>query len=158
MPSEIDLRRSGVLARAMLTGGAVVAALSSVLLVAALMYPIGFGGHLPGPDRPRQVSLLAPPQTDTDALVGKMTGRRVLRPSQIQAAVKDDGRAERLAKALRLQGVVRMGQDYVAYVQIDRQGVKGIRRGETILGFAVEKVEPGKVTLSLKGVQVLLSH
>ncbi len=158
MPHETDLRRSRALAKRMMVCGSLLLALSLVMLLVALAYPIEFDTQGRNTTRRRQVTLLTAPKRQTGLLLKKMAGRRLMRPSQIQAAIKDDGRAERLLKALKLQGVVQMGDDYVAYVQIDKRGVRAIRRGEAILGFSVQNVEPGKVTLSLEGVQAVLSH
>jgi hypothetical protein len=91
-------------------------------------------------------------------LLARMAGTVLIRPAAVQAAVKNDGTADRLLKKLKLQGIVQMGQDRVAYVQVEKEGVKTVRKGQTILDFAVDSIEPGKVTLSLQGVVVVLDH
>ena len=95
---------------------------------------------------------------DVSLLLETMAGRRLIRPSQVQAAVKDKGVAARLVKKLKLQGVLRMGDTLVAYIAVKDQGVQTLREGEMILEFLVKSIEPGKVTLSLEGVEVVLSH
>ncbi len=158
MHREIDLNRGRAMAKVLFVGGSALLAMSFVLFLAALLWPIRSATQEHNATSRLQVALLDAPKQQTDGLFKKMAGRRLMRPSQIQAAVKDDGRAEKLLKALKLQGVVQLGTDYVAYVQIDKQGVRAIRSGETILGFSVENIEPGKVTLLLEGVQIFLSH
>jgi len=104
--------------------------------------------------------LPALPETGKDLkpLLVKMAGVRLIKPPQVQAAVKDTGAAAKLVKKLALQGVVRMGDELVAYISVVKEGVKTVRRGGHVLEFVVEDVAPGKVTLSLQGVQVVLEH
>lgn len=106
----------------------------------------------------RQLRPLPTTSGDIEGLLVKMAGVRLIRPAQVRAAVKDTGLAKRLLKRLKLQGVVDMGGEAVAYIQIEKQGVATVKRGQTIMDFVVEKIEPGKVTLSLQGVVVELSH
>ncbi len=96
-------------------------------------------------------------QQDVNGLLMRMAGRPLIRPSQVQAAVKDTGAAQRLLKKLKLHGVVQVGSDLVAYVQVDTREVKTVRKGEKLLGFVVKVIEPGRITLSLDGVEVVLS-
>lgn len=98
------------------------------------------------------------PAQSPDAMLSKMAGKELIRPAQVQAAVKDSGAAKTLAKRLKLQGIVQIGDAYTAYVQVEKEGVKSVRKGDTILEFAVKKVEAGKVTLSLDNVEVDLSQ
>ena len=95
---------------------------------------------------------------DLEPLLARMAGVRFIRPTQVQAAVKDSGAAKQLAKKLKLQGVVEMGETLVAYIQVDKQGVKTVRKGDAVLDFIVEGIQSGKVTLSLQGVEVVLQH
>jgi hypothetical protein len=97
-------------------------------------------------------------RADLQPLLVKMSGRTLIRPAQVQAAVKTDGTAERLLKQLKLLGVVRIGDTSVAYIQIENEGVKAVRVGDRVLEFVVECVEPRKVTLSLNGVTVPLGN
>jgi|GEM_PF-1790756 len=87
-----------------------------------------------------------------------MAGRRLIRPTQVQAAVKDTGAAARLAKQLNLQGVIQMGGSLVAYIGVKGQNVKSVKKGGKILSFTVKDIQPGKVVLSLDGVEVELGH
>lgn len=97
-------------------------------------------------------------EINTNLLLKKMAGRRLIRPSQVQAAVKDTGLADRLAKKLKLQGIVQMKGSYVAYIGVEKQGVKSLKEGEKILDFLVESIKGNEVVLSLDGVQVTLQH
>ena len=93
-----------------------------------------------------------------EGLLAKTAGRHLIKPTQVQAAVKDSGAAARLVKKLKLQGVVQLGADRLAYIQVEKQGTNAVRSGEKVLEFVVSKIEPGKVTLSLDGVDVELRH
>jgi hypothetical protein len=155
--STPELRR----ARACLWGAA-------GLLAATLLLFLGAVGGLPvgnaDPTTTLQVtgaSRLDPlpaGRTDLQALLVRMAGHTLIRPAQVQAAVKTDGTAERLLKQLKLLGVVRIGDASVAYIQVEKEGVKAVRAGDAVLEFVVERVEPRKVTLSLNGVTVPLGN
>ncbi len=95
---------------------------------------------------------------DIKGLRRKISGRQLIRPAQIQAAVRDNGAADKMLKKLTLRGVVQLGKDMVAYVQVGKMGVKSVRRGDKLLELIVKDVEPGMVTLSLKGVNVVLRN
>ncbi|MGE5608212.1 MAG: hypothetical protein ACM359_03070 [Bacillota bacterium] len=99
-------------------------------------------------------------RAEVEPLLARLAGMTLIRPAQVQAAVKNDGTAERLLKKLKLQGVVQVGSEMVAYIQVDDGGkvVRSVRKGQTILDFSIDGVEPGKVTLSLQGVVVVLGH
>lgn len=99
-------------------------------------------------------------RAEIEPLLARLAGMPLIRPAQVQAAVKNDGSAERLLKKLKLQGVVQVGSELVAYIQVDDGGkvVRSIHSGQTVLDFNVENIEPGKVTLSLQGVVVVLSQ
>lgn len=141
--------------RTMASFGAIA---SFLILVLSLLWPLEreADGHTKHNNREIQTN----PQeiADIQALLRSMAGRRLIRPSQVQAAVKDTGLADRLAKKLKLQGIVQMGGTLVAYIQVEKQGVKGVRQGDQILDFRIEKIESGKVTLSLQGIQIVLQH
>lgn len=133
---------------------------AAVWCVWATCVPIGDSGEAAEWER-RMATRVQPLPKDThdiQSLLGRVAGACPIRPAQAVAAVKDDGAAARLLKMLKLQGVVQMGDGLVAYIQVEKEGVKTIRQGETILDFVVENVEPGKVTLSLQGVVVVLGH
>ena len=90
-----------------------------------------------------------------DVLAPGEQGPRLGRPKE---GHRRAGAAQRLVERLNLQGVVQMAGASVAYIRVDEGQVKSVRKGEKILDLAVDKVEPGKVTLSLEGVVVELSH
>ena len=95
---------------------------------------------------------------DLQPLLARVARRELIRPASLQAAVKDDGTAQRLLKALKLQGVIEMDGQLVAYIHVEKQGVQTVRAGEQVLDFVVERIDPGSVTLSLQGVQAKLGH
>jgi hypothetical protein len=95
---------------------------------------------------------------DVDGLLKRIAGRRLIEPSQGLAAVKDTGAAARLLASLKLQGVVKTGDRLVAYVDVDKQGVSTVGAGDRLLDFVVKDVTPGRVTLTLDGVEVSLGH
>lgn len=97
-------------------------------------------------------------QPELSPLMHQMAGRRLIKPAQIKAAIKDTGVAGRLAKKLKLQGIVQMGGKAVAYVKVEKQGVKSVRQGDKLLEFLVEKIEPGRVILDLDGIQIQLQN
>ncbi len=136
----------------------VLLALSAVLMVLSAVIPIGADVEASSVASVRQLQPLPKIRANLEPLVAKMAGRHLIKPSQVQAAVKDTGIAQRLAKKLKLQGVVQVGTDLIAYVSVEKQGTKTVRQGEKLLDFVVQKIEPGKVTLSLQGVQVVLGH
>jgi hypothetical protein len=132
--------------------------LAVVSLVASLAMPIQ-----PSPgewDRLSNAKIAALPdgKQNLQPLLAKMAGWRLIKPAQVQAAVKDTGLAQTLLKRLKLQGVVQMGSTLTAYIQVEKQGTQTVKQGGKILDFIVQKVEPGGVTLSLEGVEVTLSH
>jgi hypothetical protein len=108
------------------------------------------------PASARQLPPMPGGRPDLQPLIVKLAGRTLIRPAQVQAAVKTDGTAERLLKLLKLQGIVRIGDTSVAYIQVEKEGVKTVREGETVLDFVVERIEPNKVVLNLQGVVVTL--
>jgi hypothetical protein len=109
---------------------------------------------------PGRIEPISTSRADVEPLLARLAGTILIRPAQVQAAVKSDGTAERLLKKLKLQGDVQVGSEMVAYIQVDdgTKAVRSIRKGQTVLDFAVENVEAGKVTLSLQGVVVVLGQ
>jgi len=106
----------------------------------------------------RRIEPIPQGQPELLSLMRQMAGRRLIKPAQIKAAVKDSGVAGRLAKKLKLQGIVQMGGKPIAYVKVEKQGVKSVRRGDKLLEFLVEKIEPDQVILNLDGVQIKLQN
>lgn len=132
--------------------------LGAVLLVVATVWPIDRQPETTMRVAASRVPELSALEHDVNPLLGQMAGRRLIRPAQVQAAVRDTGAAQRLLGQLKLQGVVQMGDSHVAYVRIEKRGTQTVRKGDRLLEFVVESVEPGTVGLSLEGVQVALSH
>lgn len=95
---------------------------------------------------------------DWAELLPLLAGRNLIAPAQAQAAVRNTGAAAELLKRMRLQGVVQMNGEPAAYVQVEKEGLKVVRKGDKLLEFSVEAVEPGHVNLSLDGVAVTLTY
>lgn len=95
---------------------------------------------------------------DWAELLPALAGRNLIAPSQVRAAVKNTGEAAVLVKRLRLQGIVQMGGQPVAYVQVEKEGLKVVRKGDKLLEFSVDAIGAGHVNLSLEGVAVTLTH
>ena len=134
----------------------VLGALGGVALAA--LSPITGGPEASVEGRRNALQPLPEAKAPIQPLLVKMAGRRLIRASQGQAAVKDSGLAARLAKKLKLQGIVQMRGSLVAYIHVEKQGVKSVRAGDKILDFLVERMEGDRVTLSLEGVHVVLKH
>jgi hypothetical protein len=134
-------------------GGVLLVVLAATLSIEAKIQPKATAG-------PMAITPLPNSRAELEPLLAKLAGMTLIRPAQVQAAVKSDGTAERLLKKLKLQGVVQVGNELVAYIQVDDGGkvVRSVRKGQTILDFNVDNVEAGKVTLSLQGVVVVLDH
>jgi len=146
------------LAERLLMGAAALALGSALSVVLAVTMPIGRGGQVETMQPAGSIDRLPTTRPALQPLLAKLGGSTLIRPAQMQAAVKNDGSAERLLKKLKLQGVVQMGEDLVAYIQVEKEGTKTLRKGQTVLDFVVEHIEGGKVTLSLQGVVVSLAH
>jgi len=158
MTSQVDIRRTMTTSRRLVVAGLVLLGLSLIAVVFASVMPIG------GEYRPVNVAaeegLCGPvlESPDLDGLLRTMAGRRLIRPSQVLAAVKDSGAASKLLNKLKLQGIVKITDELVAYVQVDSQGTRTVRAGDKLLDFVVKDIGSGQVTLSLEGVEVSLSH
>jgi len=87
-----------------------------------------------------------------------MAGKELVKPPQVHAAVKDSGLAGKLAKRLKLEGVVQADEGYSAYIRVDNKALETVRQGQKVLDFTVARIEPGAVTLSLEGVEVVVTH
>jgi hypothetical protein len=138
----------------------ILAGLSAASVAAALFWPLGGERPSEGVMEMEASASTMPVRRDLGEVLEKLSARRtpLICPPQAQAAVKDSGAAARLAKKLKLQGIVQMGSDYVAYIQTDEGTVRTVRRGDTLLEFVVGDVTDASVTLSLEGVEVLLGH
>lgn len=160
MASDSDISSAARLSWRVMHVGLVLVGLAVVLLGAALVMPVTSSADQATPSRARAFVPLGPPQSEMDDAIKILQARprALIRPAQVQAAVKDTGAAAQLAKRLKLQGVVALNGEYVAYVDVQEQGVKAVRVGEPLLDFVIKDVTPGKVTLSLEGVEVVLGH
>jgi len=100
----------------------------------------------------------APVAVNIEPLKAQIARRRLFRSPEIKAAVKDSGAARRLLEQLKLHGVVRISQEYVAYIGVAEGPVRAVRKGQKLLEFTVDDVAPGRVILSLEGIEVILEH
>ncbi len=138
--------------------GIAVAVVFLAVLLSAPFVPIDSDVKL---SEQRSISGIKPLTRDPQEMGGllqQISGRHLIRPAQIQAAVKNTGVAAQLVKRLKLLGIARMKDNLVAYIQVDTGRVATVRKGETILDFIVEDIQSGKVALSLDGVNVVLVH
>jgi hypothetical protein len=142
----------------LMIGAIALLVLAAILVVASAVLPIRVDVEAHRPIAPRGIQPLTGATPDLKPLLARMAGTPLIKPAQVQAAVKDTGAAERLLKSLKLQGVVQMGPDLVAYIAVEKQGTKSVRRGEKVLDFVVKEIESGRVTLTLEGVEVILGH
>lgn len=158
MSGQSDIRRTMATCRRLMAAGVIALGVSLVSVAIAAVIPIGGDCEPVNVAADEGLSRPAGPPPDLDGLLREMAGRRLIRPSQTLAAVRDSGAAAKLLGKLKLQGVVQIADGLVAYVQVDKQGTKTVRAGEKLLDFVVKDIEPSKVTLSLEGVEVSLSH
>lgn len=158
MQSEQMLRRAEYLSHRFQAASFLLLAVAGLLLLVAVLIPVKPDDETVGLSEAGQFRPLPLREYDTGPLLARIAGMRLIRPTQAQAAVKDSGAAKQLAKNLKLHGVVETGGELVAYIQVEKQGVKTVRKGETVLDFTVERIEPAKVLLSLQGVEVWLQH
>lgn len=150
--------RLGRAARRVRAIAVTLAVLAAAATVAALFVPIQSASNAALATESRSPTSLPAVGEDLQPLLAAMAGNNIIRPAQVQAAVKDDGAAEKMLAKLNLQGVIQMGDDLVAYVQVEKGSVQTVKTGDKLLSFVVEKVEPSKVSLSLQGVVVTLSR
>ena len=127
------------------------------VLATALTMPISEAG-LENSVGERRLKRIPEVKSDIQPLLNSLAGRELIRPASMQPALKDDGSAQRLLKLLKLQGVIEFDSELVAYVQVEKEGVRTVRAGDKLLEFVVEKVQPSSVTLSLNGVTIALGH
>lgn len=132
--------------------------LTVFLVMAAAFLPLNFADEFPQNLVSERVPVLNSPQKNSGDLQHMITRRveELIRPLQGIAAVKDDGVAQRMAKRLKLQGVINMGGEYVAYIGVDKGQVVAVKAGGDILDFSVIKVDDKSVILSREGVEVAL--
>lgn len=131
---------------------------AGLALAAACFWPIDSDAQPARSGTWKSLHALDESPADVDRLIRKMAGRTLVKVAQVQAAVKDSGAAKELVKRLKLQGVVEMPDGLVAYIAVQGEGVATCRKGEKVLEFVVEDVQPGKVTLNLQGVVASLGN
>ena len=132
--------------------------LSVGMVIVAWTLPIKADVALEGTEIARDLGSWEAAEPQMEHLLVQIASRRLIKPSQVKAAVKDSGTAEQLLKKLKLRGVVKMGASRIAYISIEKQGTKKVQQGDKLLGFVIENITMGKVTLSLQGVEVILTH
>jgi len=99
---------------------------------------------------------LGQPEVDVSTLVSKLADRRLIRPSQVVAAVKDNGSAAKLLAQLKLLGTTIQDGKPMAYVNVEKLGMQTIHVGDRVLEFRVESIDSRGVGLTLDGVAVTL--
>ena len=159
MINESAVLGAGRIADRLMWTGIVVAIVASILVAVAAVLPIrASAGYADKPANRQEFQLQMRSSQDVDALLSRTAGRPLVRPPQIQPAVKDTGAAARLVRKLKLQGIIQKGDILVAYIRVGKQGVKTVREGEKVLDFVVKEIKAGRVTLLLEGVQVELKN
>jgi hypothetical protein len=160
MVNESHIRVAGRIARRLAQASLALAALSVAAVAAAIVWPIAPAEHLASVAKGEGFAPIADSKQNLQGVLDRLSSRQtpLISPPQVQAAVKDSGSAAKLVKRLKLQGIVQIGGGYVAYVQVEEQGLKTVKKGESLLDFVVQEVAPGKVVLSLEGVEVVLGH
>jgi len=106
----------------------------------------------------RRIPPLPQPGESIGPLLAKASSTRLIMPAQVQAAIKDNGAAEKMLARLKLQGVVQIGNESIAYVVVEKEGIKTLRKGDQLLSFTVESVSAGRVQLSYEGIQLELKQ
>ncbi len=132
--------------------------LSFIAVVTAAVFPIDTDVKTRATSEAAEFFPLVASEQNMNSLLLKMAGKPLIRPPQIKAAVKDVGTATQLLKKLKLQGIVKLGNSFVAYIEVDKHGVVTVRRGEKILEFVVKDIGAQAIVLSLEGVEISLSH
>ena len=143
-----------------LVSGFVFLSISLVLFLSSLILPLGVDLNPVGLDRHfGDIALSTLDNKNISLLESKITARLIIKAAQAQAAVRDTGLAKKLAKNLKLQGVVNMSDELTAYIRNTKEKrTVSVHEGEKVLDFIVKKIEQGSVTLVLDGVEVSLSH
>lgn len=152
----VELRRT---ARRLRLAGLLSALVAVGLLLVAAVAPLPTELEHTAAKSRRSIQPLPTLELNLGPLMAAVASRTLIRPSQVQAAVKNTGVAAELLKQIKLQGVMTMGDDVVAYIQVKDRGVKPVREHEEIGGLVVDHIDPsGRVQLSLDGVVVQLTH
>jgi len=139
--------------------GLILLALSLATVAAAVFWPLSLEATAGSNARLQRIpSIPESHKSWTDLQTTIMNqDHELIKPLQSIAAVKDDGAAARMAQRLKLQGIVYMGGQYVAYVAVDKDpSAASLKAGMTVLEFTVVSVEASTITLSREGVQIVL--
>jgi len=158
MPTDLFQSTVPARARGWALAHLALLALSAAVFLLACAAPVASSPGVTATPSPKPVPTLNASPPALDPLLSRLSGRRLIRAAEVQAAVKDSGVAQRLLAHLKLQGIVQIQGAYVAYVQVDDTGVRAVRANDSLLDFLVESVEPGVVKLSLEGVHVNLAY
>lgn len=158
MADELSLKKHAAAVRRFIGVGVAALGLSVALVLAAALVPMQ--SRASGSSMAGREAVPTIPRSDPDLhqLLVKVAGSRLIRPAQVQPAVKDDGAAQELLARLTLQSIVQLGGEPVAYVRIENKGVQTLKEGGRILAFVVEEIKGGRIKLSLDGVMVNLTY
>ena len=158
MPSEREMRSIEHIGQRCWQVGILLIALALVAILIASLLPISASSDSAYIPRHNQSDLLLPSDEDVKAMKAEMAGRRLVRPLQIRAAVRDTGAAAKLLERLKLCGIVQVGDERVAYIQIGNNGLATVRAGQNVSEFVVKSVNKSDVVLSLEGVEAVLQY
>lgn len=146
------------LARRFLWASLVILAVAVTAVVLAALLPVMEASQASRPAVRLDPKIPAIAAASLEALLERVATRELIRPAQHRAAVKDSGVAAQMAKALKLEGIVQAGDELVAYIQVQKEGTVSVKKGQTVLKFLVKEIQSDRVTLSLEGVEVVLSQ
>tara|TARA_B100000614_G_C14332253_1_gene405256 strand:+ start:155 stop:637 length:483 start_codon:yes stop_codon:yes gene_type:complete len=155
----LDQRKQLIVIHRFKQSAVVTLCVGGVLVLLALLWPThsdASGSYMAS--HRNEVPELVAPDSQLKTILAKVAGSRLIRPAQIQAAVKDTGAAQRLLSRLKLQSIVQMGSEPVAYVRVQGGSVQTVRRGGHLLDFVVDEIANGNVKLTLDGVSVDLTY
>lgn len=158
MRSKRSVSGARVVAERLRYVGIAWALLALGMVAFAWAFPVDANVQNRSSGRRKELEPLPAVGADVRPLLAKMAGTRLIRAAQVQAAVKDTGAADRLAKRLSLEGIADIAGTHVAYIRVEKKGVQSVKQGDTVLDFVVEKIVSNRVTLSLQGVQVVLNQ
>ncbi|MCY2926466.1 MAG: hypothetical protein NT031_13700 [Planctomycetota bacterium] len=130
------------LARRFLWASLVILAAAVTAVVLAALLPVVEASQASRPAVRLDPKIPAITAASLEALLERVATRELIRPAQHRAAVKDSGVAAQMAKALKLQ----------------KEGTVSVKKGQTVLKFLVKEIQSDRVTLSLEGVEVVLSQ
>lgn len=136
----------------------VIAVICCACLILAILLPLSVSGRSEDQGSASTLRAYQSDAQDINKLVAGLARANLIRPARVQAAVKDDGRAQRLLKSLKLQGIVQQNGNLVAYIEVEKSSTQVVSSGDKLLEFVVEKIESGRVTLTLDGVAVVLAQ